>query len=64
MIKSAFTDPAVINVLLEDNHKNLERVDRHIVAALLRTEPDTRSYTLYMANPFDTTQTTLSNTSR
>ena len=53
-----------INVLLEVNRRTLEREDKHTDVALLQTEPGTPSYILSMANLFDTTQTTLSNTLR
>jgi hypothetical protein len=47
----------------EVNRKNSAKVDKHIDAVLLPTEPGMRFSTHYMANLFDTTPTTSSNTS-
>ena len=53
----------VINVLLVDNHKSMERVVKPIDAVLLQTELVTLFYTPFTANPFDTIPTTLSSIS-
>ena len=58
-----FTDGlTVINEPLVDSLRSLAKEDRHTGVALLPTEPDTLSCTRFMANPYDTTPTTSSNT--
>jgi hypothetical protein len=56
------TFTSVINVLSEANRRILAKVDKPIDAVLQLTEPDTPFCTHFMANLFDTTQTTSLNT--
>jgi hypothetical protein len=51
-----------INVLLEDNRRNTERVDKPTGAVLRQIEPDTLFFTPYTANLSDITPITSSNT--
>lgn len=50
------------SVLSVDNRRSMERVGRHTVAVLPRIERAMLFSILSMANPCDTTRTTLSNT--